>query len=231
MKIEYYVTCGGILCGGEKMKKIAYGLLLLLISAILLSGCSSQSLPSGNGSPAPAPAGVQGLEQALKLPDEELVDKYCSGLDLCLGDSLLFAEAKDISSETLFTFFCYITSSPEYEENYQDKKWYNKADNNYRVPVADIEEILNRYFDGYNFDPAQIDGYQPQTKEIVSGGLGGFGGGRFPQLAQKEQLKNDTLRLTVDYYDDAYKTVFYTKIYTIGFTADGYQYLSIKKVF
>lgn len=43
------------------------------------------------------------------------------------------------------------------------------------------------------------------------------------------QLNNDTLKLTVDYYDDQYKIVFYTKCYTIRFTANGYQYLSIIK--
>ncbi len=209
------------------MKKVVCFLLLLLVTAGLLSGCGGKSTPGGNGSPAPA--GVQGLEQALALPDEKLVNKYCSDVDLCLGDSLLFASAQDISSETLFTFFCYITGSREYGENYQDK-WYNKAENKYRVPASDIEAVLNRYFDGIHFDPAQINGYQAQTKEIVTGGLGGFGGARFPKLVQKEQLNNDTLKLMVDYCDDAYKTVLYTKAYTIRFTADGYQYLSIEKV-
>lgn len=56
--------------------------------------------------------------------------------------------------------------------------------------MADVEEVLNRYFDGINFELAQINGYQAQTKEIV------IGGGRFPKLAEKEQLNNDTLKLT-----------------------------------
>ncbi|HHY27014.1 MAG TPA: hypothetical protein GX523_09795 [Desulfitobacterium dehalogenans] len=200
--------------------------LILLVIAGLLSGCNNKSLPSVSVSPAAA--GNKGLEQALDLPDDEIVNEYCSTLDLCLGDDLLFTDAKTIPSQTLFTFFCYITNS--YGSDYQNK-WYIKADNNYRVPVADIKEILNRYFDGCNFDPVQIDGYLEQTNEIVIGGLSGFGGGRFPTLVKKEQLNNDTLKLKVDYYDDQYKTVFYTKVYTIRFTANGYQYLSIIKIF
>ncbi|NBJ15223.1 MAG: hypothetical protein FNP40_06560 [Dehalobacter sp. 4CP] len=207
------------------MKKVVYVSILLLIFACLLSGCGNKTIPSVNVSPASA--GNKGLEQALKLADDKLVAEYCSTLDLCLGDNLLFSDAKTISSQTLFTFFCYITNS--YGSDYQDK-WYIKADNNYRVPVADIKEILNQYFDGCNFDPVQVYGYNAQTNEIIIGGLSGFGGGRFPKLVKKEQLNNDKLKLTVDYYDDQYKTVFYTKVYTIRFTANGYQYLSINKV-
>lgn len=207
------------------MKRISYGLILLAIVG-LLSGCSNKSSSSMNDSPALT--GNKGLEQALNLPDDELVNKYCSTLDLCLGDDLLFTDAETIPSQTLFTFFCYITNS--YGSDYQEK-WYIKVDNNYRVPVVDIKEILNRYFDGCNFDPVQINGYQEQTNEIVIGGISGFGGGRFSKLVKKEQLNNDTLKLTVDYYDDQYKTVFYTKVYTIGFAVNGYQYLSILKIF
>jgi len=210
------------------MKNAFHIFLITLTIAGLLLGCSSKNITSvDNSKPSVL---VEPLEQALKLPDDKLVDKFCAGVDLCLGDSLLFDNGKDISSETLFTFFCYITSSQEYGQDYQNK-WENKDNNNYRVPVADIKEILNRYFDGINFDSTQINGYQAQTEEIVIGGLGGFGGGRFPELIKKEQLNNDTLKLTVDYYDDQYKTVFYTKAYTIRFTANGYQYLAIKKVF
>jgi len=211
------------------MTKLFYMVLLILITAGLVLGCSSKNITSVDNFKSSAV--VDPLEQALRLQEDELlVDKLCAGVDLCLGDSLLFDDGKDISSKTLFTFFCYITSSQEYGQDYQNK-WENKADNNYRVPVADIKEILNRYFDGINFDPTQIDGYQAKTEEIVIGGLGGFGGGRFPKLVKKERQNNDTLKLTVDYYDDQYKTVFYTKAYTIRFTANGYQYLSIKKVF
>lgn len=209
--------------------------LLLLITTGLLSGCNSSKNTAPDINRSVLPASTQALEQALKLPDDKLADNYCGGLDLCLGDSLLFTDAKDIPSQTLFTFFCYITSvqneyGGEYGPDYQDKKWYRKADDKYHVPAADIEEVLNRYFEGINFNPTQIDYYQAQTKEVVTGGLGGFGGVRFPKVTEKERINNDTLKLTIDYCDDQYQTVFYRKVYTIRFTADTYHYLSIVKV-
>ncbi|AFM02429.1 hypothetical protein Desde_4168 [Desulfitobacterium dehalogenans ATCC 51507] len=210
------------------MRKVSYLFLIMLVTASLLSGCAKEDLPVSEANIPSAPAMAQPLAQALKLSDEELVYEYCSGIDLALADNLLFTQAKDIPTETLYIFFCYITSPSEGSENIQEQ-WHNKTDDKYHVPIADIENVLNRYFDGYHFDPAQIDGYQPQTKEIVIGGLGGFGGGRFPKLVSKEQLSDDTLKLTVDYYDFDYTEVFYTKVYTIRFTEEGSQYLSIQK--
>ncbi|MCB8818082.1 hypothetical protein [Desulfosporosinus shakirovi] len=108
-------------------------------------------------------------------------------------------------------------------------KWYNKADNNFHVPVSEITDILNKYFNGINSDATKINGYNAKTKEIVTG-LQGFGGERFPKLSKKETISDNTLRVTADFYDDTYKNVNYTKVYTICFTASGYQYLSIVKI-
>ena len=210
------------------MRKVSYLFFIMLVAASLMSGCAKEALPAAEANLPGAPTMAQPLEQALKLSDEELANKYCSTIDLVLKD-LLFSQAKDIPTETLYTFFCYITGSGGYSENIQ-QQWYNQAEDNFHVPIAGIEAVLDRYFDGYHFDPTKLDGYQPETKEIVIGGLGGFGGGRFPKLAAKEQLSDDTLKLTVDYYDDQYTEVFYTKAYTIRFTEEGYQYLSIKMV-
>lgn len=220
------------------MRKMSYVFFIMLVAASLMSGCAKEALPAAEANLPSAPAMTQPLEQALKLSDEELVNKYCAGIDLVLKD-LLFSQAKDIPTEDLYTFFCYITNPRK--ENIQEQ-WYNQAEDNFHVPIADIEAVLDRYFVGCHFDPAQLipyfaeasppqrDVYRPETKEIVVGGLGGFGGGRFPKLAAKEQLSDDTLKLTVDYYDDQYTEVFYTKAYTIRFTEEGYQYLSIQKV-
>lgn len=92
------------------------------------------------------------------------------------------------------------------------------------MPVPDLQEVLNQYFDGINLVPSQIGGYKEKTNEIVRSGLSGFGGERFPKIVKKETVNNNTLILTVDYCDDAYKKVNYTKTYTIRFRDDGYEY-------
>ena len=217
-------------------KRSTWAVALTLVLALLLAGCgttlgvaNTTELPDSAATSTNIPntsAVIEPLTLALKLPDDQLVNKYCSSIDLVLGDDLLFDQAKDIPSQTLFLFFCYITDS--YGPNYQER-WFDKSDQKFHVPVADLQEVLNQYFDGINLVPHQIGGYQEKANEVVMDTLNGFGGGRFPKLVKKEVINHNTLILTVDYYNDSYTKINYTKTYTIRFTDDGYRYLSIKK--
>ena len=138
-----------------------------------------------------------------------------------------FANSKNISSETLFVFFSYITSSNEYPKNYC-LRWYNSKEKKFHIPVTDIIKVLNKYFDGINFNPAEIEGYNNKTKTIDRI-IDGFGGARFPKLSKKEVVSNNTLKITIDYYDPDYKKISYTNIYIIRYTDDEYKYLSIAR--
>jgi len=218
------------------MKKFIFriSVVALILSLSLLSGCTTRTNTNEKGNVSSAASISKPLEQALLLPDDQLVEKYATEVDISLGDDLLFSDSKDIPSQTLFEFFCHITSNKEnsknneYAENYQ-QKWYDPKDNQFHVPVAEVTGILNKYFDGINFDPKKISGYDSKTNEIIKAILSGFGGARFPKLVNKEISSNDTLKLTVDFCDPEYKTILYTKIYTIRFDDNGYQYLSIAK--
>lgn len=214
--------------------RISVIVLILILSLTLFSGCTTGTNINDKGNVPSAVSISRPLEQALLLPDDQLVEKYTTEVDIALGDDLLFSDSKDIPSQTLLTFFCYITSNKgnpknnEYAENYQ-QKWYNPKDNQFHIPVAEVTGIVNKYFDGINFDPKKISGYDSKTNEIIKVILSGFGGVRFPRLVGKEILSNNTLKLTVDFYDPEYKTILYTKIYTFRFNDNGYQYLSITK--
>lgn len=169
------------------------------------------------------------IDQILKYSDDTLLNKYVTGVDLCLCDQLLFTDAKDIPSKTLFAFFEYITSSNEYPEDYQER-WYNKNDNDYVVPVSDVTAIVDKYFDSVQFDARKLDSmYDSKTDQITVLSLSGFGGERFPRLIQKKRLDYNTLKLTVGFYDDSYTEVQYIKVFTIRFDAQGYQYIKISK--
>lgn len=87
------------------MRKVSYIFFIMLVTAGLLSGCARKDSPDPEANLTSAPAMTQSLKQALKLSDAELVEKYCSGIDLVLADNLLFAQAKDIPAETLYIFF------------------------------------------------------------------------------------------------------------------------------
>jgi hypothetical protein len=166
------------------------------------------------------------MEDALNLSVKDTQTKY-EGIDICIGN-LVFDDAKKVPSETLFTFFCYITSaSGEYPDGYITK-WYNKKTQKYNVPVSDIDAVLNKYFDGVKFDATKIHGYNAKTKAVESF-IDGFGGGRFAKLVSRDIVSKDTLKIKVDFYDDQYKKVEFSKTYTIKYTDTTYKYQSIKE--
>lgn len=227
-------------------KKISVAFTAVALAVTMLAGCASfpanVTTPITNSSNANSTnqsmtnsissiTATKPLQKALDIPDQQLADKL-GNLDMCLGDSLIFTNSKDISSDTLYSFFCYITQSEDYGKNYSDK-WYNKKEGKYHIPIKDIIDILNRYFDSVNFDPSKLPatyGYNAKMQELINNGLLGFGGVRFPKLVNKEIISDNTLKVSVDYYtDDTYKKVDYNKAYTILYSDVGYKYLSIVK--
>jgi hypothetical protein len=220
------------------MKKYLFHILTVtLLASILLGGCSAGSsvkTSSGQSTSAISSSGQnvsatmpESMKKALEMTDQKIADRF-GNLDICLGDNLLFTDSKDISSKTLFTFYCYITTCDEYPKDYF-QKWYNKNDAEYHVPVDNIVNVLNKYFDRVNFDPKRISEYNAKHQTIDCDYINGFGGANFPKFSKKEIISNDTLKVTISYYDPDYKSVKYSKIYTIRYTDDGYKYLSIIK--
>jgi beta-lactamase regulating signal transducer with metallopeptidase domain len=165
------------------------------------------------------------MQKFLKMSDSEITNKL-SSLDLSVT-SLRFTDSRNISSETLFTFYNYITgnSTGEYPKDYI-LKWYSKKDKKFHVPVSDIKQVLNKYFDATNFNPEKIDGYNKETGEIDRI-IDGFGGGRCPKLTEKQKISNDTMIFTLANYDDKYKILYYYISFTIRFSDTGYKYISI----
>lgn len=232
-------TLGG--CAGGTEKSVA-------TTSASGTGNSSYAASAGTGGAASAPAAEvsskapapsvdtataepKEMQKALAMSDGQLADDL-AGLDLCLCDNLLFTDAKQIPSETLYTFFNYVVSGSDiYPKNYADK-WFDKSKNVYVIPAAEVEKVIGAYFEDAKFEPAKLPkvyGYDPQRQVFVNEMIGGFGGGRFPKIAQKQIVSPDTLKITVDYFDQNYKTVEYTKVYTIRYSNTGYKYLSIVK--
>ena len=157
------------------------------------------------------------------MSDDEL-SAFAADYDLCMIDSMFFTNPNDIDSETLFHFWLFLTSQEHYDygrnlDKYQDN-------NEWLVPVGDIHETLGRYLESYVFDPAEVAGYYAEKDAIYASF--GFGGMRFPKLADKS-WSDDVLTITVDYYDDQYMQVYYTVTYRIRVAADAYFYLSVVK--
>lgn len=188
----------------------------VIAAALLLTVIASGCAPRATGSAA----------TAYKLPDGELTDRYIEGLDVALGDKLVFTDSKQIPSDTLYMFFSFVAS----RDDATSQSWYNRADDRFHIPLAAVTTTLNRYFDAVSFDPTKITTYVPATKEFVTPIFGGFGGARFVKLQKRAVVSADTIRLTADFYDGPnYAKIVSTKVYTIRVLADGYHYVSITK--
>lgn len=207
---------------------------------------SSQVSASPSGStPETVPKAMQ---QALLTTDQQW-ENMLGGMDLIVGtynlaerrsEGITFSNSKEISSELLFTFFCYVTSGDAngfgYPKNY-DMKWYNKKDGKFYIPLTEFITLLNQYLGNMNFDPTQLQSGEFDAKtNCVIGHYAGFGGANAPVVTKKEQLSNDTLRITINYYDvSAYydtpskKILLNTKAYTMRYSGDSFQFVSIVK--
>jgi hypothetical protein len=228
------------------MKKYLFHILAAtLLVSILLGGCSAgSSVKTGSAQSTSAISSrsqnvsatmPESMKKALEMTDKQWADKL-GNLDLNVYDynkynqkdcDLTFFNSDAIPTETLFMFFCYMVQSNEYPKNYY-LKWYDQKEKNFYIPVVDITNTLNRYFEHVSFDPNKIDAYDSKTKTI-NHFIDGFGGANFPRFSKKEIISNDTLKVTISYYDPDYKEIQYSKVYTVRFTNDGYKYLSISK--
>lgn len=218
-------------------------LMLLLIMA-LFSGCaenlntapdtlSQENAKTPSGSQAEhtdnqAPVFMQDVQ---KLSDQELLDKYINGLDICLigENELIFENPDEISSQTLYMFYLYTLNNGD-DSKYKDyeRQWLKK-DNKFHIPIKDIKAVLGRYFEHYLLDPTKIHGYSTSEDAVVTSTISGFGGCRFTKIKDKE-LDQDQLTLVVDFYgDERFQKVIETKEYVIRFYETGYYLLSVTK--
>lgn len=190
------------------------------------SKISSSSSPA-SGSSAPGGTTPAMLLQFRAMSDQAITEKL-GDLDLCLYD-LQFTDPQKIPSENLYEFFSYVTSAGDngYPKDYH-MKWYSKTDGKFHVPVADVRQVLSRFFEKFNFDPAQVSGYNAKTGEFNTV-VDGFGGVRFQKLLEKRQLSADTMAYTVGFYDELYQVMQYAVTYTLRFDDANYRYLSIAR--
>ena len=217
-----------------RTKKLNLRILAACFLSILLVGTSFTAVSCTKASPAAQTAQKtmgampKMMKRMLSMPKQKLADNF-SGLDLCLGESLYFTDSKNISSETLFTYFSYIVGQGDsfiYPRDY-DKRWFSQKDQQYHVPVADIVKVLNRYFVAVKFDPTKILGYNKKTEKIDRL-VDGFGGGRLPRMAAIKRISRDTLKITVNYMNmDDSKKIEYSVTYTVLYNDTGYKYRSI----
>lgn len=218
-------------------KKLSKMIILIMVLAFV-SGCkpgysqinkyisSTQDIQNNNAPLTAIPTQSQTSNDYQFNDDDFYLRRYITGLDIVMPD-LTFTDATKITAEDLFVFFRYIV---DYERLFQYQDWFNKNENRYHIPVSVIEPTLKKYLNIGPINVNTLEGYDIEKNEMVTLCFAGFGGDRFPKIYKKEYLGNDTVRLTVVFYDNTYTQVNRTKIYSIQIDpADDtrYKYLSI----
>lgn len=97
-----------------KYNKKSIGVVALTLVLLLLpAGCAAThgvantpaiSDSAGMERDSNPPAVIKPLAQALELPDYQLADRYCSGIDLVLGDDLLLTKPRIFRPRSYFYF-------------------------------------------------------------------------------------------------------------------------------
>ncbi|MBM7866902.1 hypothetical protein GTO89_04645 [Heliobacterium gestii] len=236
------------------MKQTIIILFFALMSIFTLSGCGTIStIESPN--PNPIPTAKNDTQTPTTLPnnavqskariasnlvnaiDTPFVSRYIEALDICLSgnNELIFTKSEGIPSEQLYIFAIYAIDqeffarhSPN-ESTSSGDAFFDRKDRKYHIPVPTIHNVLDRYFEKTIFDPTKIDGYDPAKNEIVTKIFAGFGGARNIKVSKVEQISNDSIRITADFYNMDNSMVIYRKIYTMKHTANGWKYISITK--
>lgn len=82
-----------------------------------------------------------------------------------------------------------------------DKAVYDEATKLYHLKLADLTAVFDRYFVDWQFDTAYFgDEYDPETGEIVSRALGGFGGGGwcYERVLGAEAVSDDEVEVHLE---------------------------------
>ncbi len=118
-----------------RIKKIATSCLLAALLICTLNGC----FEAPNRSLA---------EQYLNShSDEELFAEFSPAITSSSDDTLGFSNPSALSSSALFRFACQKADSAMVQ------KWSCDEGVPFRIPLADVKELLDEYFKGYNFVP------------------------------------------------------------------------------
>ncbi len=139
------------------------------------------------------------------IPNHELTQEQRSVVEIAQG--MLFLELTVSTPPTereKAAFLFWILSTDLYHD--KQEEWFDGSV--YRIPLADIEQILYAHLDTDFFDPQQgfdplsggTKGYDSASREYVLPMLGGYGGVRaFGVLSYKQE--GDRIKLTLGSYD------------------------------
>ncbi|MDR0435020.1 MAG: hypothetical protein LBH21_08235 [Gracilibacteraceae bacterium] len=207
---------------GQTMEKFKIVLALwcvCLLCSFFLIACGSTGVPDETATLSPTETYLQATS------DEDLVKYFDKATEIRdKGWNFGFSNPADIDSNELFRF-ANLSGDTELLLS-----WYNASEQMYYIPVSDITGILDRYLEGYVFNPGEVKyaDYNPKDEVLVARALGFGRPGEFSFLVQKSAVDRDTvlvrLRSTMEGFDDFYAEV------TARITETGPKFLSCRQI-
>lgn len=165
--------------------------------------------------------------QFLQKSDEDLL-AIVQSFDYVRRDYSIFnkrdiLDVNDISAQGMYVFFtCTCDAIMDY---------YDKTDNKYHFPTGDIQSYINQFFEDYKFDPVSVyqAKYNAKDDTLVNSALPSPGP-NFIELVKKERRSDNTVLLTVNYFNrcqdaDSQEIIWQQKV-TLKITDSGYKYVS-----
>ena len=191
----------------------------MMIAALILIGCSAATQK-----PAEA-ARPRMLQIFNKMPDKQLADKF--------RYYELFTNPRNLHANVCMSLYFDLIYDSGYGEDYfkkwsSKKDWSNKRNRKCRIPVTDVKRVLNSYLDNVQFNPADIDYYNPKTK-CVDCFLNFFENKATIKVRKKQILPGGRMRITCFYSEQFNGLDQPTVSFTLKFSDTGYRYLSAIK--
>jgi hypothetical protein len=194
---------------------------ICLLCPFSLNACGSAVIPGETETPSSAETYLQ------TTSDEDLIDCFLVAAEIRgNGKDMGFSDPADISSDELFRF-ANLSDDPD---AHMSVTWYDKSDQMYYIPVADINKMLSVYLEGYVFNPAEVKyaDYDSENDLLVARAIGFGSAHGLAFLDQKSALDRDTvlvrLRLTRDGIVEAYAEI------TAKITETGPKFLNCRQV-
>lgn len=184
----------------KKPRMTALTLAVALVVSVLAAGCAF---------------GGAGQSLAQKYLDETPQEEQESFF-LSVASDCCFTSTTELDSEYLFRFAVLTAEDDRWDA------WYDEETRLYTIPLTDVTDVLDQYFEAYEFDPSQTIGaqYDEATGNFVTEALGYGSGKTAPYLKSVEAVDDTTLRAVIGdrYHSDT--------VVTAKVTRDGPRFVS-----
>lgn len=204
------------------MNRLKNLMLIALVCAVLaLSACQADSDTGKDKEEDTAPVQTAAGKYLAETSDEEIFDYFMNAYYAMTGEETGFTSPEDLDTNELFR----IAATSDLGIQYEDE-WYDENDQMFYIPLADLQSILDTYFESYHFVPDALTyaEYDPETETFITPALGFGFGASDPSFYSAEAIDEDTVKVELE---DRYSN---NTVITARVTDDGVRFLTCTRM-